>query len=112
MFTPQVFDSELLGLDLYGLSLIPEVYFRECRRSPRKGSSFVRILPRVARPVTEWRIASFFDVFGEYSGDGGNTWSPGNVSFRVEQTPAWASPEITISMGGWMRLIMLSSGMD
>ena len=104
---------ELLGLDLYGLSLIPEVYFRE---SPTLASKGVIIRqntgPARARPVTEWRIASFFDVFGEYSGDGGNTWSPGNKSFRVEQVPAWASPEITISMGGWMRLIMLSSGMD
>ena len=91
VFTPQVFDSELLGLDLYGLSLIPEVYFRE---SPTLASKGVIIrqntCPACARPVTEWRIASFFDVFGEYSGDGGNTWSPGNKSFRIEQAPGLA----------------------
>jgi hypothetical protein len=88
VFTPQVFDSELLGLDLYGLSPIPDVHFRE---SPTLDSKGVVIrqntCPACARPVTEWRIASFFDVFGEYSGDGGNTWSPGNKSFRIEQAP-------------------------
>jgi len=88
VFTPQVFESELRTLDLYGLSMIPEVYFRE---SPTLASKGVIIrqntCPACARPVTEWRIASFLDVFGEYSGDGGNNWSPGNKSFRIEQVP-------------------------
>jgi hypothetical protein len=87
-FMPQAFNSELLGLDLYGLSAIPEVYFRE---SPTLASKGVIIrqntCPLCARPIAEWRIASFFDVFGEYSGDGGNSWSAGNKPFRIEQAP-------------------------
>jgi hypothetical protein len=85
---PQVFDSELVGLDLYGSSPIPEVYFRE---SPTLDSTGVIIrqdtCPACVGPVTRWRIASFLDVFGEYSGDGGNTWTPGNKLFRIEQAP-------------------------
>lgn len=88
VFMPQVFDSELLGLDLYGLSAIPEVYFRESSTLASKGVIIRQdACPACAGPITDWRIASFFDVFGEYSGDGGNTWTPGNKSFRIEQSP-------------------------
>jgi hypothetical protein len=88
VFAPQVFDSELLALNLYGLSLIPEVYFRESPTLPSKGVIIRQnTCPACARPITEWRIASLFDVFGEYSGNGGNTWVPGNKSFRIEQAP-------------------------
>jgi len=88
VFVPQVFDSELLALDLHGLSSNPDVFFRE---SPTLASKGIIIrqdtCPLCVGPITTWRIASFFDVFGEYSGDGGNAWSSGNKSFRIEQAP-------------------------
>jgi len=92
-FEPQVYETELSALDLYGLSPIPEVYFRE---SPTLASSGLIIredlCPACAAPFTYWRIASFIDVFGEFSYDGGNTWTPGDRSFRIEQAPG---PELT-----------------
>ncbi len=88
IFEPQVFQTELLALSLGGLSPIPEVYFRE---SPTLRSTGVTIrediCPPCAGPLTHWRIASFFDVHGEFSYDGGHTWTPGERPFRIEQAP-------------------------
>jgi hypothetical protein len=86
---PQVFETELLGLELYGLSLIPEVYFRESPRGASKGVTTRRDLcPACAGPVTHWEITSFFNVYGEFSADGGQTWTPGDKSFRIQQLPS------------------------
>jgi hypothetical protein len=88
VFEPQVFATELKALDLYGLSAIPEVYFRE---SPTLASTGVIIredtCPPCLGPVTQWRIGSVIDVNGEFSYDGGHTWAPGEKSFRIEQPP-------------------------
>jgi hypothetical protein len=85
---PQVFETELLRLDLYGLSPIPEVYFRESPTVASKGVTTRRDLcPACAGPVTYWEITSFFNVYGEFSADGGHTWTPGDTSFRIQQLP-------------------------
>ena len=85
---PQVFDTELVSLNLFGLSPIPEVMFRE---SPTLRSSGVTIredpCPVCAAPFTHWIISSYFDVFTEVSLDGGVTWSAGNRAIHVEQAP-------------------------
>jgi hypothetical protein len=93
VFEPQVFETELLALNLYGLSPIPEVYLRESPTLESKGITIREDLcPLCLAPVTYWRIASFFDVYGEFSYDGGHTWTPGEKSFRIEQAPGPALP--------------------
>jgi hypothetical protein len=88
---PQVFDTELLSLDLFELSPIPEVMFRMFRESPTLRSTGVTIredpCPVCAAPFTHWIISSYFDVFTEVSLDGGVTWSPANKAIHVEQAP-------------------------
>jgi hypothetical protein len=82
----QVFDTELVSLNLFGLSPIPEVMFRE---SPTLRSSGVttreNTCPPCASVVTFWRISSFFDVFAEFSFNGGVTWTPGDKTIHIEQ---------------------------
>jgi hypothetical protein len=85
---PQVFDTELLALNLYGLSPIPEVYFRESPTLQSTGKTIREDLcPLCLAPVTYWRVTSFFDVYGEFSYNGGNSWTPGDTPFRIEQAP-------------------------
>ena len=83
---PQVFDTELVALNLAGLSHFPDFMFRE---SPTLESSGVTIredlCPMCLAPVTYWRISSFFDVFAEVSFDGGATWTPGDQAIHIEQ---------------------------
>jgi hypothetical protein len=84
----QVFDTELVSLNLFGLSPIPEVMFRE---SPTLRSNGVTIrqdaCPVCAGPFTRWKISSFFDVFTEYTMNGGATWYPASDLIHVEQAP-------------------------
>ena len=95
-FEPQVFQTELLRLDLYALSPIPEVYFRESPTLRSRGLTIREDLcplclgPASAAPFSRWRIYSYSDVFGEFSLDGGHTWAPGERPFRVEQAPAFS----------------------
>jgi hypothetical protein len=85
LFT-QVYDTELVSLNLFGLSPIPEVMFRE---SPALRSSGVttreNTCPPCASVVTFWRISSFFDVFAEFSFNGGVSWTPGDKAILIEQ---------------------------
>jgi hypothetical protein len=82
----QVFDSELVSLELFGLSRYPDFKFRE---SPTLRSAGVTtrddLCPPCASIFTRWQISSFFDVFAEVSFDGGDTWTPGERSFHIEQ---------------------------
>jgi hypothetical protein len=83
---PQVFDSELLALNLFGLSTNSGVMFRE---SPTLRSTGVTtredLCPMCLSPVTYWKISSFFGVFAEVSMNGGNTWTPGGGAIHIEQ---------------------------
>ena len=83
---PQVFDSELLTLNLFGLSTDSGVMLRE---SPTLRSTGVttreNLCPMCLSPVTYWRISSFFDVFAEVSMNGGSTWTPGGSAIHIEQ---------------------------
>jgi hypothetical protein len=78
----------MVEFNLYSLSLIPEVMFRE---SPTIRSSGVTIredtCPVCASPVTRWRISSFFDIATEITFNGGVTWTPANDVLHVEQAP-------------------------
>jgi hypothetical protein len=85
---PQVFESELLALDLYGLSPIPEVYLRESPTIASKGViTRTDLCPLCLAPITYWHIASSFEVYAEFSRDGGHTWATGDRPFRIEQAP-------------------------
>jgi hypothetical protein len=83
---PQVFDTELVSLELVGLSHYPKFKFRE---SPTLESSGVTtredLCPMCMGPFTRWEISSFFDVFAEVSFDGGATWTPGDMAIHIEQ---------------------------
>ena len=82
----QVFDTELISLNLFGLSAIPETMLRE---SPTLPSTGVIIredqCPVCLAPVTFWRIASFFDIYTEFSHGAG--WFPADKAIHVEQAP-------------------------
>jgi hypothetical protein len=82
----QVFDTELVSLELAGLSHFPQFRFRE---SPARRSAGVTsredMCPPCASIFTRWQISSFFDVFAEVSFDGGATWTPGEKPFHIEQ---------------------------
>jgi hypothetical protein len=90
---PQVFDTELLSLNVLGLSPIPDVMFRE---SPTLRSTGVTIredpCPVCAAPFTHWIISSYFDIFTEMSFDGGVTWSAASDLIHVEQAPDGLPP--------------------
>jgi len=84
-FEPLVYDTELVALDLFGLSPIPEAMIRE---SPSLRSSGVTVVedlcPLCLGPVPRLRISSFFDVFTELTLGGGD-WSPASESIRAAQ---------------------------
>jgi hypothetical protein len=85
---PQVFDTELVELNLFALSAIPEIMFRE---SPSLRSSGVIIredtCPFCLAPFTRWRISSFIDIATEVTFNSGNTWTPASGLIHVEQAP-------------------------
>jgi hypothetical protein len=85
---PQVFQTELIELNLFALSAIPEIMFRE---SPTENSRGVTIredaCPLCASPFTHWRISSFFDVASEITFNGGVTWTAARDLIHVEQAP-------------------------
>jgi hypothetical protein len=83
---PQVFDTELVALNLVGLSPNSAFRFRESLTSPSSGvTTREDLCPQCAAPVTYWRISSFFDIFAEVSFNGGDTWTPGDKAIHVEQ---------------------------
>jgi|tagenome__1003787_1003787.scaffolds.fasta_scaffold20943228_3 hypothetical protein len=82
----QVFDTELVSLNLFGLSLIPELMFRESPTSKSTGiTTRENLCPMCASIVSYWRISSYFDVFAEFSLNGGSTWLPANKAIHIEQ---------------------------
>ncbi len=84
----QVYDTELVSLNLYALSLIPEFMFRE---SPTRRSAGVTIredsCPVCAGPLTHWNVSSFFDVATEVSYNGGINWNAASDLIHIEQAP-------------------------
>jgi hypothetical protein len=89
-----VFDTELLMLDLAGMSPVRGGFM--LRESPTLSSTGVTrveggcygVCPAVA-VVLPMRISSFFDVFSEISTNGGASWTPArdNEAMHVVQLP-------------------------
>ena len=75
----QIYDTEMLQLDLQGGDLPPNTILRE---SPTRQSTGGTAIQRNADGT--FRIGSFFDIFVELSVDGGLTWSPGQEPAHVE----------------------------
>ena len=78
----QVFQTEMLSLNLSGGSLPPGVMVRE---SPTRHSTGEA---RFTSTPGGYRISSFFDIFTEVSLDNGNTWtaadSPGYMELHID----------------------------
>jgi hypothetical protein len=67
----QMFDTEMLALDITGGTLPPGFLIRESPIYASEGSTTIRPAPEGG-----FRMTSFFDVFTELSMDGGATWYP------------------------------------
>jgi hypothetical protein len=83
-----VYDTELLDLDLRGLSSRPDGDFL-FRESPTLRSSGKTIIEDGC-PVCDsifpiYKVSSFLEIFAEASADGGQTWAPGDSAIRVVQ---------------------------
>ena len=85
---PQVFDSEIVELNLFALSPIPEIMFR-ASPNQRSGGVIIRenTCPYCLAPGTYWRISSFFDIATEITFNGGVTWTAARDAIHVEQAP-------------------------
>ena len=86
--TTQIFDTEMLQLDIQGGDLLPGVMLRE---SPSKQSLGGTAIIPIADGTN--RIGSFFDIFTELSLDGGQNWSPASAPAHVELQ--CNAPEVT-----------------
>jgi hypothetical protein len=82
----RVFDTEMLSLDISGPHLPPGVMIRESPTLASTGKTAITDLGG-----GNFRIGSFFDVFTEISLDGGQSWTPGVQSLRLEA----AVPELS-----------------
>jgi hypothetical protein len=74
----QLYDTEMLALDMHGGTLPSGVMIRE---SPSKASLGKTT---VLQSSTGFLITSFFDVFTEISLDGGQTWSASDTAGHME----------------------------
>jgi hypothetical protein len=84
---PRVFDTEVLALDLEGLSSRPgDFLFRESPTLRSVGiTTVLDTCPPCARAFPIYRVSSFLDIFAEASADGGKTWVPGDKAIQVVQ---------------------------
>ena len=81
-----IFDTEMLALNILGGTLPPGMMIRESPTLASTGQTTMR-------PVTGgFMISSFFDIFTEVSLDGGSTWSPSTGPGRMQLTAP--APEI------------------
>jgi hypothetical protein len=81
----QVFQTEMLSLNLSGGSLPPGVMIRE---SPSRRSTGESRYGSDSNVSGSYRVSSFFDIFTEISTDGGQNWttadSPGYMELHVD----------------------------
>jgi hypothetical protein len=85
---PRSFETEMLSLNLFGFTPSPQFMFRESPTSRSSGVTTVEdICPPCARPITIYRVSSFFDLAAEVSFDGGEKWSAAETAIHVVQSP-------------------------
>ena len=85
----QIYDTEMLQLDLQGGDLPPGMMLRESPSKQSLGGTAI-----AAQPDGTFRINSFFDIFTEVSMDNGNTWSGSPDPARV--TLVCETPEVPL----------------
>ena len=86
--TTQIFDTEMLQLDIQGGDLPAGVMLRESPTRQSQGGTAITPLSDGTN-----RIGSFFDIFTELSLDGGQNWSPAQGPAHVELQ--CNAPEVT-----------------
>jgi hypothetical protein len=90
----QVFDTEMVVVDLQGAGMPENVMVRE---SPALGSSGRTTITTLARG--RYRVESYYDVWLEISLDGGKSWNRAAAPVRMSIAPA-AGARRGISAGG------------
>jgi hypothetical protein len=83
-----VYDTELIELDLQGLSSRPggDFLFRESPTLRSSGKTMVGDgCPVCDSIIPIYRVSSFIDIFAEASPDGGMTWAPADREIHVVQ---------------------------
>jgi hypothetical protein len=83
---PEIFDTEMLMLDLVGGTLPSGMRFRESPTMPSRGNAVIQDLGG------SFRVDSFFDVFFEVTLDGGQTWTPAPQTTHVTLGPTNPTP--------------------
>lgn len=68
---PALFDTEMLQLNINGGDMPPGLMIRESPTEASRGATSIE-----QGPDGTFRISSFFDVFTEFSMDGGQSWTP------------------------------------
>jgi len=86
----QVYQTEMLQLDLSGGTMPPAMRLRE---SPSKVSTGQT---RISQDSAGYHISSFFDVFTELSMDSGGTWSASDTAGHMEMHIDPAIPPTTL----------------
>ncbi len=77
--TTQIFDTEMLQLDVHGGDLPLGVMLRESPTRKSQGGTAI-----TANTDGTQRIGSFFDIFTELSLDGGQNWTPASGPSHIE----------------------------
>jgi hypothetical protein len=80
--SPQLYDTEMLQMDLSGGGLPAGVMIRESPTLASTGGSSITDLGG-----GQFHISSFFDIFTELTIDGGQTWVPADGPLHVDGTP-------------------------
>lgn len=83
-----VFDTEMLALNLQGGDLPPGTMIRESPTRRSEGGTAIQSLPDGT-----YRIHSFFDIFTELSVDGGANWAPADPTHVELSVNALETPE-------------------
>ena len=74
----EIFDTEMVQLNIVGGDLPPGAMIRESPTANSRGGTAIR-----AQANGQYHIDSFFDVFTELSVDGGQTWTAADAPARV-----------------------------
>jgi len=82
--TTQIFDTEMLQLDIAGGGMPIGVMLRESPSKQSRGGTAYAVPSVGDSDFGLLRIGSFFDIFTELSLDGGQNWSPATTPGHVE----------------------------
>ncbi len=99
LYTPQppapvqIYDTEILSMDIMGGDFPPYVMIRESPSLPSAGRTTIEDVGG------GYAVESFFDVFTELSIDAGQTWVPSQTSMHITGSPEPATLSL-LAIGG------------